>query len=73
MHYVTVPPPALLGARENLIQDGQRFIPVVIDDVELPGFAATRYYADFRHVSGEEYELLIGKITEALRGRKLTA
>jgi hypothetical protein len=53
---------------QRSIQGGQRFIPVIIDDVELPGFAATRYYADFRHVSGEEYDRLIGKITEALRG-----
>lgn len=53
---------------QRSIEGGQRFIPVVIDDVELPGFAATRYYADFRHVSGEEHEQLIGKITEALRG-----
>lgn len=53
---------------QRSIQDGQRFIPVVINDVELPGFAATRYYADFRHVSGEGYDRLIGKIAEALRG-----
>jgi TIR domain len=53
---------------QRSIQGGQRFIPVIIDDVELPGFAATRYYADFRHVSGEEYNRLIDKITEALRG-----
>jgi hypothetical protein len=53
---------------QRSIQGGQRFIPVIIDDVELPGFAATRYYADFRHVSGEEYDGLIDKITEALRG-----
>lgn len=53
---------------QRSIQDGQRFIPVVIDDVELPGFAVTRYYADFRHVSDEEYDRLLGKVAEALRG-----
>ena len=53
---------------QRSIEGGQRFIPVVIDDVELPGFAATRYYADFRHVSAEDHDRLIGKITEALRG-----
>lgn len=52
---------------QRSIQDRLRFIPVVIGDVELPGFAATRYYADFRHVSGAEYDRLIAKITEALR------
>jgi len=52
---------------QRSIQDGLRFIPVVIDDVELPGFAATRYYADFRDVSAAGYDRLIAKITEALR------
>jgi hypothetical protein len=52
---------------QRSIQGGQRFIPVVIDDVELPGFAATRYYADFQRVSGEEYDRLIDKIAKALR------
>ena len=52
---------------QRSIEDRLRFIPVVIDDVELPGFAATRYYADFRHVSVAEYDHLIAKIAEALR------
>ena len=52
---------------QRSIEDRLRFIPVVIGDVELPGFAATRYYADFRQVSGAEYDRLIVKITEALR------
>jgi len=52
---------------QKSIEDGRLFIPVVIYDVDLPGFAATRYYADFRHVSGDEYDQLIAKITEALR------
>jgi TIR domain-containing protein len=53
---------------QRSIEGGQRFIPVVIDDVELPGFAATRYYADFRHVSAEDSDRLTSKIIEALRG-----
>jgi hypothetical protein len=58
---------------QRSISDGRRFIPVVIDDVELPAFAATRYYADFRHASGEESDRLISKITDALRpGRLVT-
>lgn len=52
---------------QRSIQDGLRFIPVIIGDVELPSFAATRYYADFRDVSDAEYEQLIAKITQALR------
>jgi hypothetical protein len=52
---------------QRSIEDRMRFIPVVIDDVELPGFAATRYYADFRHATSTEYDRLLGKIAEALR------
>ncbi len=52
---------------QRSIQDQRRFIPVVIDDVDLPPFAATRYYADFRHVTGAEYDRLIAKIAGALR------
>jgi hypothetical protein len=52
---------------QRSIESQRRFIPVVIDDVELPAFAATRYYADFRHVTGAEYDWLIAKIAEALR------
>ncbi len=58
---------------QRSIEEGRRFIPVVIDDVELPGFAATRSYVDFRGVSGDEYDRLIGRICAALgvlrRGR----
>ena len=53
---------------QKSIEDGRRFVPVVIDDVELPVFAASRYYVDFRNVSDDDYDLLIAKITEALRG-----
>lgn len=52
---------------QRSIENGLRFIPVVIEDVKLPGFAATRYYADFRDVSADEYDQLIAKIARALR------
>ncbi len=51
---------------QRSIEEGRRFIPVVIGDVELPGFAATRYYVDFQGVSGAEYDRLISKICAAL-------
>jgi TIR domain len=51
---------------QRSIENGQLFIPVIIGDAELPAFAATRYYADFRHVSDEEYDRLISKIAESL-------
>ena len=53
---------------QRSIENGLRFIPVVIEDIELPVFAATRYYTDFRHVTKAEYDRLIAKISEALRG-----
>jgi len=49
------------------IEHGLRFIPVIIEDVDLPAFAATRYYVDFRNVSRAEYDRRIAKIAEALR------
>jgi TIR domain len=52
---------------QRSIEDQRRFIPVLIEDVDLPPFAATRYYADFRHVTEAEYDRLIAKIAEALR------
>jgi hypothetical protein len=52
---------------QRSVEDGRRFIPVLIEDVELPGFAATRYYADFRNVTREEFDQLIAKIAKALR------
>jgi hypothetical protein len=52
---------------QRSIEEQRRFIPVLIGDVELPTFAATRYYVDFRHVTGAGYDRLMTKIAEALR------
>ena len=52
---------------QRSIEDNRRFIPVIIGDVELPPFAATRYYADFRGVAGAEYDRLMATIAMALR------
>jgi hypothetical protein len=52
---------------QKSIEDGWRFIPVIIDDVELPAFAATRYYVDFRDASRNEYDQRVAKIVETLR------
>lgn len=52
---------------QRSIEQGLRFIPVLIDDVQLPEFAATRLYADFRNVSGREYDRLIAQLTTTLR------
>jgi hypothetical protein len=52
---------------QRSIEHGVRFIPVIIADVELPAFAAARYYVDFRNVSRAEYDRRVGKIAGALR------
>ncbi|MGW4642410.1 toll/interleukin-1 receptor domain-containing protein [Sphaerisporangium sp. NPDC004334] len=52
---------------QRAIENGSRFIPVVIKDVELPAFAQTRYYADFRDAAPSEYDRRIDDIASALR------
>jgi hypothetical protein len=49
------------------IENGRRFIPVRIDDVELPEFAATRLGADFRDAGDRRYDWEIARIARALR------
>ncbi|MCX4663534.1 toll/interleukin-1 receptor domain-containing protein [Streptomyces uncialis] len=59
---------------QSSIESGRLFIPVVVGDVELPEFAATRYFADFRGLddrSGRDgvYERRVDEIARALHGR----
>ena len=49
------------------IEEGRRFIPVIIGDVELPEFAATRLAVDFRELGEDDYGPVIAKIAAALR------
>jgi tetratricopeptide (TPR) repeat protein len=58
---------ALIG---RSAERGQKFIPVVIDDVELPAFARTRVFSDFRGADESEYERLIAALVRAIRGEK---
>jgi hypothetical protein len=58
---------ALMG---RSIERGQLFIPVLIGAVtvdDLPEFARTRYFADFRKVSASQYNELVKDVTEAVR------
>ncbi|MBV9379354.1 MAG: toll/interleukin-1 receptor domain-containing protein [Streptosporangiaceae bacterium] len=48
---------------------GGRFIPVVIDDVVLPPFAAIRQPLDFRPVSGPAYDGKVAELARAVRMR----
>ncbi|MBV9379353.1 MAG: tetratricopeptide repeat protein [Streptosporangiaceae bacterium] len=46
-----------------------RFIPVLIEDVELPPFAAIRRPVDFRDAQGPMYEQRITELIAAVRGQ----
>ncbi|WP_326647305.1 tetratricopeptide repeat protein [Streptomyces sp. NBC_01750] len=48
----------------------QRFIPVMLEDVELPEFAANRRYCDFRGVDGHEYQRRVAALVSAIRGER---
>jgi TIR domain len=56
---------------ETLIQQttrtGQRFIPLLIEDVELPLFAQNFFYSDFRNVTRKQYDERIADLVKALR------
>jgi hypothetical protein len=53
---------------QRSIEDGTRFIPVVVGDVRLPEFAATRYFVDFRPARDRAgYERRVDEIAQALR------
>ncbi|MEW9534459.1 toll/interleukin-1 receptor domain-containing protein [Microbispora sp. NPDC049125] len=51
------------------IEDGRRFIPVLIEDVELPEFAANRFHVDFSQVDGADADRRLAELVRALRGR----
>jgi hypothetical protein len=44
------------------IEAGRRFIPVIIGDVELPEFAATRLAVGFRELGADDYGPVIARI-----------
>jgi len=52
---------------KHSIETGRRFIPVLIDDVDLPEFAAARYYADFRDSNAAAHDDLFHQVVEAVR------
>ncbi|MFE0422971.1 toll/interleukin-1 receptor domain-containing protein [Streptomyces sp. NPDC058953] len=53
---------------QRSMESGRLFIPVVVGDVELPEFAATRYCVDFRGGGDDEYARGVDAIASALRG-----
>jgi TIR domain/CHAT domain len=52
------------------VEGSQRLIPVLLGDVELPPFAATRAWVDFRGVDGPEYEDRVRELVAAVRGER---
>ncbi|WP_067488511.1 tetratricopeptide repeat protein [Actinomadura hibisca] len=50
------------------IEGGRRFVPVLIEDVELPEFAANRYCCDLRNADGEEFARRVSELARVLRG-----
>ncbi|MDB5910589.1 MAG: Tetratricopeptide 2 repeat protein, partial [Massilia sp.] len=52
------------------IEGGQRFIPVLIADVELPEFAANRFHVDLSSVDGPEYDRRVDSLVKAVRGQR---
>uniref|UniRef100_A0AAU3HVT6 Tetratricopeptide repeat protein n=1 Tax=Streptomyces sp. NBC_01393 TaxID=2903851 RepID=A0AAU3HVT6_9ACTN len=51
------------------VKQGQRLIPVLLGEVALPPFVASRLYVDFRHVaSPEQYVGLVERLERAVRG-----
>ena len=52
------------------VAGSQRLIPVLLGDVVLPPFAASRVWIDFRRVDGAEYERRVRQLVAALRGER---
>lgn len=52
---------------QRSVETGQRFIPVVIDDVSLPPFASTRSPCIFHGAADKDYERQIDRLLRALK------
>lgn len=52
------------------VEGRQRLIPVLLGDVEVPPFAATRLWVDFRGVDGPEYQRRVAQLVAAMKGER---
>jgi TIR domain len=52
------------------VAGSQRLIPVLLGDVELPPFAATRVWVDFRGADGPEYQDRVRELVAAVRDER---
>jgi hypothetical protein len=58
------------GAMPAVVAGRQRLIPVLLDEVDVPPFAAARVYIDFRYIdSPDGYEAKIHELVAAVRGQ----
>jgi tetratricopeptide (TPR) repeat protein/predicted nucleic acid-binding protein len=55
---------------DQAVAGTQRLIPVLLGEVELPPFAATRGWVDFRGADGPEYQRRFGELVAALKGKR---
>ncbi|MEU4534579.1 TIR domain-containing protein [Streptosporangium sp. NPDC023825] len=51
------------------VEGGRRFIPVLIEDVELPEFAADRFHVDLSSADGHDHDRRLDELVRALRGQ----
>ena len=62
--YVQAEYAALMG---RAIERGQRLIPVLLKDAEMPPLLASRIWVDFRNADGPDYLARVGELVRALR------
>ena len=63
--YVQAEYAALMG---RAIERGQRLIPVLLKDAEMPPLLASRIWVDFRNADGPDYLARVGELVRALKG-----
>ncbi|GGP01925.1 hypothetical protein GCM10012278_07110 [Nonomuraea glycinis] len=52
---------------QRAIENDRRFIPVIIEDAEIPLFAHARYAADFRDTNSARWDEVLQQIVRAVR------
>ena len=65
--YVQAEYAALMG---RAIERGQRLIPVLLKDAEMPPLLASRIWVDFRNADGSDYLARVGELVRALKGER---
>jgi hypothetical protein len=67
--YVQAEYAALMG---RAIERGQRLIPVLLKDAEMPPLLASRIWIDFRNADGpDDYLARVGELVRTLKGERV--